>query len=130
VGNPVHFRGGRTRDSGRRCAGLGCGCGDGERYPSAELPRRRRRRLAVSLDGALSCGKQGSRGHIPHHLSAIYWLFWTLEQLSAVLPPMHSGERLAWFAHRLVRLRPAHGSESQLREQQGAWSAEVSEWWK
>jgi hypothetical protein len=44
--------------------------------------------------------------------------------LSSLLQQMQPGERLAWLAHRLVRLQAVDGSERILRERDGAWVAE------
>jgi hypothetical protein len=90
-------------------------------------PPAKPNKLTVSLDGTVSC-HCGARGHIPHHLSLAFWEFWTLERLQAIEQQMRPGERLAWIAHRLVRLQPAgdisDANARILRERDGVWSEE------
>jgi hypothetical protein len=95
--------------------------------PMAGLPPKRRRGFLVSLDGVAVCGMCGERGQVPHHLSLVFWQFWTRGQVSALVQQMEPSECLSWLAHRLVRLQAADGTKRHLREQDGVWLAEVVE---
>ena len=95
--------------------------------PLAELPDRPRRKTLVSLDGAFVCGKCGMKGHVPGHMSLIFWTFWSRTQLQALVDAMRPGERLHWIAHRLVRVQTADGRERHLREEDGAWREEANQ---
>ena len=63
----------------------------------------------VAIDGSTCCPACGQPGRIPHHLSLIFWRFWTREQIAALVEAMRPNERLAWLAKGLVRLEGADG---------------------
>jgi hypothetical protein len=79
------------------------------------------RRFLVALDGTTACPRCGERGYIPHHLSLLFWKYWDREQVAALADSMRSDERLAWLAHRLVRLEDTGGNVRFLRECNGQW---------
>lgn len=79
------------------------------------------RPFLVAIDGTTCCPACGQPGRIPHHLSLIFWRFWTREQLAALVDTMRPDERLEWLAKGLVRVEGADGQSRELREVCGGW---------
>jgi hypothetical protein len=79
------------------------------------------RPFLVALDGSTVCPACGQAGNIPHHLSLIFWRFWTREQLASLVEVMRPDERLAWLAKGLVKVESAGGQSRELREVGGRW---------
>jgi hypothetical protein len=86
-------------------------------------PQRSSRPFLVAIDGSTCCPACGQAGRIPHHLSLIFWKFWTREQLAALVEAMRPDERLAWLAKGLVKVESADGQTRALREVGGRWDA-------
>jgi hypothetical protein len=78
----------------------------------------------VALDGSTACPRCGEKGHIPHHLSLIFWTYWNRERIATLTDAMRPDERLAWIGHRLVRLEDVEGNVRFLRERNGEWADE------
>ena len=85
-------------------------------------PGKSSRPFLVSLDGITCCPACGQAGQIPHHLSLIFWRFWTREQLAALVEALRPDERLAWLAKGLVKVASAGGRSRELREMGGHWN--------
>src|ERR1700687_3452354 len=43
------------------------------------------RPFLVAIDGTTCCPSCGQPGRIPHHLSIVFWRFWTREQLASLV---------------------------------------------
>jgi hypothetical protein len=85
-------------------------------------PGKPPRPFPVALDGSTCCPACGQAGKIPHHLSLLFWRFWTRSQLAALLEAMRPDERLAWLAKELVRVEGPGGQSRELREVSGRWN--------
>lgn len=85
-------------------------------------PGKPSRPFLVAIDGSTACPACGQAGNIPHHLSLIFWRFWTREQLASLVEVMRPDERLAWLAKGLVRVESAGGQSRELREVGGRWN--------
>jgi hypothetical protein len=89
--------------------------------PIKTLAGEHARRFLVALDGSSTCPRCGEKGYIPHHLSLLFWTYWTRERVAALVDAMRPDERLAWFGHRLVRLEGGDSNVRLMRERDGEW---------
>lgn len=78
------------------------------------------RGFLVAIDGSTVCRNCSAKGSIPHHLSLIFWQFWTRAQIAALIAAMQDDERLNWIAKGLVRVDGPNGVR-ELREIDGFW---------
>jgi hypothetical protein len=89
--------------------------------PIQALAGERTRRFLVALDGSTACPRCGEKGYIPHHLSLIFWIYWSRERMEALADAMRPDERLAWLGHQLVRLEDVAGKIRLLRNTDNEW---------
>jgi hypothetical protein len=85
-------------------------------------PGKAFRPFLIAIDGATACPSCGQAGRIPHHLSLIFWTFWSHTRLAALLDAMRPDERLSWLAKGLVRVEGTGGQCRELREMGGQWN--------
>jgi hypothetical protein len=77
------------------------------------------RGFIVSADGTARCRNCGCAGRIPHHLSPIFWKFWSRDQLAALHAAMKADERLNWIAYRGAAVEDSSCNRRFLREEDG-----------
>jgi hypothetical protein len=85
-------------------------------------PQRSSRPFLVAIDGSTCCPACGQAGRIPHHLSLIFWKFWTRDRFAALVEALRPDERLAWLGKGLVRVEGADGQSRELRQVGGRWN--------
>jgi hypothetical protein len=79
------------------------------------------RGFLVAIDGTTVCRNCSAKGQIPHHLSLVFWQFWTFAQLTALIAAMSPSEHLIWIGRGTARLQNSDGRTRELVEVDGMW---------